>query len=160
MAIALLALGLASPALAQTGVDVSRLPIDLDRIQRGLRESADREERQGLTLRYRVQIYGQAPPIVLFGPDAHLAPHGGRPAAKMAANYRWESGTPLDRRSRPVQSDISSFGFQMQDSSNFQISDSQEVLVNQVCYCPPEEGNNVSRLSTAEIPYGIPDSGH
>jgi len=97
MAIALLALGLASPALAQTGVDVSRLPIDLDRIQRGLRESADREERQGLTLRYRVQIYGQAPPIVLFGPDAHLA-SGPVPYGAPTHREMMEQATPKEFR--------------------------------------------------------------
>jgi len=64
--------GLAAPALAQNSVDVSRLPVDLDRIQRGLRESAVREERDGLNLRYIIEVYGQAPPIELFAPDANL----------------------------------------------------------------------------------------
>jgi hypothetical protein len=72
IAAALLTLALAAPALAQESIDVSRLPIDLDRIQRGIRESAVREEREGLNLRYRVQIYGDAPPLVLFGPEANL----------------------------------------------------------------------------------------
>lgn len=105
----LLTLALGSPALAQTPVDVSRLPIDLERIQRALRASADREEREGLNLRYRVQIYGQAPPIVLFGPNANLAsgpvPYGApthremiehvtpkefrAPAADFSALIRW-----------------------------------------------------------------------
>jgi hypothetical protein len=64
--------GLAMPALAQSTVDVSRLPVDLGRIQRGLRDSAVREEREGLNLRYTVEVYGQAPPIELFGPEANL----------------------------------------------------------------------------------------
>ena len=109
IAAALLALALASPALAQTPIDVSRLPIDLDRIHRALRESADREEREGLNLRYRVQIYGEAPAIALFGPEANLqsgpVPYGApthremiehvtpkefrAPAADFSALLRW-----------------------------------------------------------------------
>jgi hypothetical protein len=71
-AAALLMLALVPPARAQTSIDVSRLPISLDRIQRALRESAIREERVGLNLHYKVEVYGQAPPIVLFGPEAQL----------------------------------------------------------------------------------------
>jgi len=68
----LLAAGLSSPALAQNAIDVDRLPVNLERIQRGLRQSAIREEREGLNLRYMVEVYGQAPPIVLFEPGANL----------------------------------------------------------------------------------------
>jgi hypothetical protein len=110
LAAALVALvGLAGPARAQDALDVSRLPIDLDRVQRGLRESAVREERQGLNLRYTVEVYGQAPPIELFAPGANLAsgpvPHGApthremidrvtpkefrTPAADLSALLRW-----------------------------------------------------------------------
>jgi hypothetical protein len=101
--------GLAAPAVAQNGVDVNRLPVDLDRIQRGLRESAVREEREGLNLRYTVEVYGQAPPIQLFGPEANLGsgpvPYGApthremiehvtpkefrAPAADLSALIRW-----------------------------------------------------------------------
>ena len=59
-------------AQAQEKVDVSRLPIDLQRIQKELRQSATREERDGLGLRYFVDVYGQAPPLVLFGPEDDL----------------------------------------------------------------------------------------
>jgi len=68
----LLAAGLSSPALAQNAIDVDRLPVNLERIQRGLRQSAVREEREGLNLRFTVEVYGQAPPIVLFEPGANL----------------------------------------------------------------------------------------
>lgn len=90
-------------------MDVSRLPVDLDRIQRGLRESAIREERVGLNLRYTVEVYGQAPPLVLFGPEDNLVtgpvPYGApthkemiehvtpkeyrAPAADLSALFRW-----------------------------------------------------------------------
>ena len=66
---------------AQETLDVSRLPLNLDRIQGALHQFAIREERHGLNLRYFVEVYGQAPPIVLFGPKANLlygpAPYGG-----------------------------------------------------------------------------------
>jgi hypothetical protein len=51
----------------QPSVDVTRLPIDLDRIQRGLAQnSRERVERDGLNLRYVIDVFGQAPRIELF----------------------------------------------------------------------------------------------
>jgi len=108
-AAALVALALAAPVAAQNAIDVSRLPIDLERIQRGVRESTVREEREGLHLRYTVEVFGQAPPIVLFSPDANLGtgpvPYGApthremiehvtpkefrAPAADFSALIRW-----------------------------------------------------------------------
>ena len=71
---ALLMCSLASAVQAQSALDVSRLPINLDRIQRGLLQSSIREERQGLDLHYVVvvDVYGQAPPLVIFGPEDNL----------------------------------------------------------------------------------------
>jgi len=100
----LLALALAPSAAAQGGIDVSRLPVDLERIQRGLRESADREEREGLNLRYRVQIYGQAPPIVLFGPEANLA---GGPVPYGAPTHREMIDHVTPKEFRPPVADFS-----------------------------------------------------
>ena len=94
---------------AQETVDVSRLPLNLNRIQRELRQSAVREERQGLNLHYVIDVYGQAPPIVIFGPDDNLVrgpvPYGApthrdmieqvtpkeyrAPAADFSALVRW-----------------------------------------------------------------------
>lgn len=108
-AAALLMISLASGALAQETIDVSRLPLNLERIQRELRESAIREEREGLNLRYVIDVYGQAPPIVLFGSDDNLVygpvPYGApthkdmiehvtpkeyrAPAADFSALLRW-----------------------------------------------------------------------
>ena len=65
---------------AQPQVDVSRLPINLERIQRQLRQTTVREERDGLNLRYIVDVYGQAPRIELFTKQDNLrtgpAPYG------------------------------------------------------------------------------------
>ena len=70
-------------AVGTTGVDVSRLPINLQRIQREVRQATIREERAGLNLRYFVEVYGQAPRLQVldpqrdnlqFGPTPHGAP--------------------------------------------------------------------------------------
>ncbi len=78
---AVLLTALAAPAVAQTDVDVSRLPLNLERIHRELRQTADREERDGLHLRYYVNVNTQAPPLVVFGRQDNLVhgpvPYGG-----------------------------------------------------------------------------------
>jgi hypothetical protein len=62
-------------------VDVGRLPIDLSRIERQFRRTTIREERDGLNLRYFVDVYAKAPPIVLITPEDNVlygpAPYGG-----------------------------------------------------------------------------------
>ena len=49
-----------------SGIDVTRLPIDLQRIERRFRQGQIREERDGLNLRYYVDVFALAPRIVLF----------------------------------------------------------------------------------------------
>ena len=56
-------------------VDVARLPIDMRRIERHFRETTIREERDGLNIRYFVDVYAKAPDIVLFTPQDNLL-HG------------------------------------------------------------------------------------
>jgi hypothetical protein len=102
----------AAPPPAAPAVDVSQLPISLSRIERGLRQSTIREERDGLNLRYFVDVYAKAPAIVLFTKEDNLltgpVPYGGpthremldmitpkehrAPAADMGALLRWLSG--------------------------------------------------------------------
>jgi hypothetical protein len=79
--IGLLVLGAAHTAAAQqSSVDVKRLPIDLTKVTRELRQSAATESRSGLNLRYRIDVYGQAPRIELFTKDDNIeygrAPYG------------------------------------------------------------------------------------
>jgi hypothetical protein len=97
----LLLLTLAGSVQAQTGLDVSRLPVDVQRIHRELRQSAAREEREGLNLRYFIDVYGQAPPIVIFGPEDNLTsgpvPYGGPTHKDML-----EQMTPQEFRSQPA----------------------------------------------------------
>ena len=52
---------------AEPTVDVSRLPIDMDRIKRQVQQSTERVESDGLRLRYVVDVFGQSPRIELFG---------------------------------------------------------------------------------------------
>jgi hypothetical protein len=51
-----------------SGVDVTRLPLDLQRIERQLRKTREREEFDGMRLRYFVDVFGQSPRIELFAP--------------------------------------------------------------------------------------------
>jgi len=74
----LLALVLAAPATAQQAaaperqIDVDRLPLNLNRIQRELKHAVDLEQREGLSLRYRIQIYGTAPSLQIFNEESNL----------------------------------------------------------------------------------------
>jgi hypothetical protein len=90
-------LWLVSAAGAQTTVDVDRLPIDLERIHRQLQQSTVREEHEGLKLRYVVDVYGKAPPIVLFGPDADLV-YGPVPYGAPTHKEMIEHVTPKEYR--------------------------------------------------------------
>jgi hypothetical protein len=80
---AVLLLGLAHPGAGQStappsapsaaaAVDVARLPIDIRRIEREFREASIREDRTGLNLRYFVEVYGQAPPLVFLTKEDNL----------------------------------------------------------------------------------------
>jgi len=90
-------LSLASTAAAQTTVDVSRLPINLERIHRELQQSTIREEHDGLNLRYVIEVYGKAPPIVIFGPDDNLV-HGPVPYGAPTHREMIEHVTPKEYR--------------------------------------------------------------
>ena len=85
------------PAQAGSDIDVSRLPIDLERIHRELQESSIREERDGLNLRYVISVYGQAPPIVVFGPDDDLV-NGPVPSTAPTHKEMIEHVTPKEYR--------------------------------------------------------------
>ena len=60
------------PAARGIVVDVSRLPLSLVRIHRGLQQASVREERDGLNLRYIVEVFGEAPPLVVFTREDNL----------------------------------------------------------------------------------------
>jgi hypothetical protein len=105
---AALMLGLAGSAAAQQGpttpqrasatVDVSRLPLDLERIQRELRQSTITQAHDGLGLRYQIEVYGRAPELRLFTPEDNLrtgpVPYGAPTHREMI-----EHNTPQEFRS-------------------------------------------------------------
>ena len=51
---------------ATTPVNVDRLPLDLQRIERQLRQGQERVEFDGLRLQYFVPVFGKSPRIELF----------------------------------------------------------------------------------------------
>jgi hypothetical protein len=103
--------GAAQPS-AGSQVDVSRLPINVERIHRQLRQTTVREERDGLNLRYIIDVYGQAPRLEFFTKKDNLregaVPYGApthqdmlnvmtpqeyrAPAADFTSLLRWFSG--------------------------------------------------------------------
>ena len=69
-----------TPGVVAT-IDVSRLPVDLRRIERQFRASQSREERNGLNLRYFVEVFAPAPKLVIITKQDNVekgpAPYGG-----------------------------------------------------------------------------------
>lgn len=71
-----------TPAAAQsTDVNVNQLPVDLSRIQRGLRAETARQSDNYMNLKFFVDVYAPAPPVILFTPQDNLqmgpVPYGG-----------------------------------------------------------------------------------
>ena len=70
-----------SGVVATTTIDVSRLPVDVRRIERQFRASQIREERNGLNLRYFVEVFAPAPKLVIITKQDNVekgpAPYGG-----------------------------------------------------------------------------------
>ena len=56
------------PAPAAPAIDPSRLPVDVGRIGRQLRQVQVREERDGLRLRYSIDVFGELPKITFITP--------------------------------------------------------------------------------------------
>jgi hypothetical protein len=85
------------PAAETPTVDVSRLPINLNRIQRQLRQSSVRDESDGLRLRYVVDVFGQAPRIELF-PNRDYSLTGPAPYGAPTHNDLLQIITPQEHR--------------------------------------------------------------
>jgi hypothetical protein len=56
------------PSQNDSGVDVARLPVDLDRIGRKLQQARV----QGRGLHFNVDVFAEAPPLLLFTPQDNL----------------------------------------------------------------------------------------
>jgi hypothetical protein len=95
-------------------IDVSKLPVAPDRLQRKLRESVEREEMEGLNLRYTIDVFAFAPRVqivspednLLFGPTRYSAP---------TREEMWNMMTPQEFRS-PIM-DFSNLARWLQDRS-------------------------------------------
>ena len=114
--IGLLILGAAHAAAAQqTSVDVKRLPLDLTKVTRQLRQTAGTESHNGLHIRYSVDVYGQAPRIELFTKRDNLAtgpvPYGAPTHREMIDHV-----TPIEYRA-PIM-DFSSLVRWLTDRAN------------------------------------------
>jgi len=96
--IGLLIAGVAPAARAQQApVDAGRLPIDLAKITRALRQSAGTESRNGLHIRYSVDVYGAAPRIDFFTKADNLAT-GPVPYGAPSHRAMIEHVTPVEYR--------------------------------------------------------------
>lgn len=96
--IGLVLVGTAGAAAAQQApVDVSRLPLDLAKVTRQLRQSAASESRQGLHIRYTVDVYGTAPKIEFFTKADNLAT-GPVPYGAPSHRDMLEHVTPIEYR--------------------------------------------------------------
>ena len=80
-----------------SGIDVNRLPIDLQRIERRFRQGQIREERDGLNLRYYIDVFAVAPRIVLFNEQDNLR-YGPVPYGGPTHNEMLDMMTPLPFR--------------------------------------------------------------
>jgi hypothetical protein len=109
---------LAVPAAAQQNVDVSKLPVNLERIQRQLQQATVRESQDGLNLSFFVDVFGRAPRIELWAPEPNLltgpAPYGApthrqileqitpqefrAPAADFSSLFRWFADKAKDKK--------------------------------------------------------------
>jgi hypothetical protein len=103
----LLVLGLAQASAAQAqqsspAVDVNRLPVNMERIQRKLRQTAVRDEREGLNLKYIVDVFGQAPPIQFFAPREDLR-NGPVPYGAPTHRQMVDAVTPQEYRAPAAQ---------------------------------------------------------
>ena|SRR5690349_12427307 len=77
------------------GVELERLPINVARIGRQLRQTEVREQRDGLRLRYDIQVYGEAPRFKLFTPLDNLLV-GGVPNSAPTHNDMLRQMTPKE----------------------------------------------------------------
>ena len=79
-------------------VNVERLPVNVARIQRGLRQSAERQEGNGLNLRYIIEVYGTAPRFDFFDPKTDNLRNGPVPYGAPTHRQMLEIMTPQEFR--------------------------------------------------------------
>ena len=77
------------------GVELERLPVNIARIGKQLRQTEVREQRDGLRLRYDIQVYGDAPRFKLVTPLDNLL-IGGVPNSAPTHNDMIRQMTPKE----------------------------------------------------------------
>ena len=90
-----------APASAEEHVNVDRLPLDLQRLERQLRQPVERENWDNFRLRYTVEVFGKAPRIQFFDPKEVL-PGGPIPYGAPTHKEMIEMATPKEFRSPPM----------------------------------------------------------
>lgn len=83
---------------SQPQVDVNRLPINLNRIDRGLRQTNERVQRDGLRLRYSIDVYGTAPRIDILNATRDDLLHGPVPYGAPTHQDMLQMMTPQEYR--------------------------------------------------------------
>jgi hypothetical protein len=78
-------------------VNVDRLPLDLQRVERRLRQSAERESWDGLRIRYSVEVFGSAPRLQFFDPE-EVSPLGPIPYGAPTHKEMIHVATPQEFR--------------------------------------------------------------
>ena len=83
--------------VAVSGIDVTRLPIDIRRIEQRFRQGQIREERNGLNLRYFVEVFAKSPTLVLLTPQDNLV-YGAVPGSAPTHRDMVDMMTPREFR--------------------------------------------------------------
>jgi len=83
-------------------VNVAKLPIDLSRLQRQLRASADRTLQDGTNLKVFVDVYAFAPPLMLFTREDILGDGGPIPGSAPTHQDVIDQNTPEEHRGSNV----------------------------------------------------------
>lgn len=86
---------------APSAINVDRLPLDLHRIERQLKQAEETEQRDGLRLQYFVPVYGKAPKIELFTPGESLR-YGPTPGGGPTHSDMLQIMTPKEFQSPPM----------------------------------------------------------
>ena len=90
------------PPPASAPVNVAKLPINLSRLQRQLRASADRTLQDGTNLKVFVDVYAFAPPLTLFTREDILGNGGAVPGAAPTHQDIVDQNTPEEHRGSNV----------------------------------------------------------
>ena len=88
--------GSLTPGVVAT-LDVSRLPVDMQRIRQRARENQVREQRNGLNLQYFIDVFAKAPNIVILTKQDNLM-YGKVPGSAPTHSDMLEMMTPREYR--------------------------------------------------------------